>query len=316
MISDKILYKVAYLYYIEGLTQNEIAQKLNFSRNKIMTFLKKGKGKGIIEIKVNPVNEDLADLEIKLAKKYNLKECIIVDSSGNLEYLYKEMASELSLLLEKYVQNDYIIGITYGKTIRKIINEIQLDSINKNNIKVVPLMGGTGITDSIKYNSNIIASQLSEKIRGTSYIIHAPAISDSIDIKKKLESSPPVKLVYDLINKMNIAIVTVGSIDADDAIVRSGEIGIKEYNDLKNLGIVGEICFNFLDKSGNNIITEISKKIISASLESIKNTNIKILLSFSEKKINIILSVLYAKLIDIFITDKDTASLLIKNNFN
>ena len=59
----KFLSKVSKLYYLKGLTQQEIADKLNISRTKVSRYLTKARGGQIVEIKINYPAVDFSSLE-------------------------------------------------------------------------------------------------------------------------------------------------------------------------------------------------------------------------------------------------------------
>lgn len=48
----RILVKVAYMYYDENMTQQEIADKLGVSRPSVSRMLQKARQNGIVEIKI------------------------------------------------------------------------------------------------------------------------------------------------------------------------------------------------------------------------------------------------------------------------
>ncbi|MCK5567665.1 MAG: sugar-binding transcriptional regulator, partial [Actinomycetia bacterium] len=76
----RFLAKIARLYYLEGLTQQSIANKLNISRTKVSRYLTKARGGQIVEIKINYPAVDFSSLEYQIEKKYKIKECIIVST--------------------------------------------------------------------------------------------------------------------------------------------------------------------------------------------------------------------------------------------
>ena len=55
---DSLLYKVAWLYYIDGLTQKEIADRLSVSRIKIIKMLEESRKKKIVRFHFSTVYRD------------------------------------------------------------------------------------------------------------------------------------------------------------------------------------------------------------------------------------------------------------------
>ena len=95
----RLLAKIARLYYLEGLTQQTIANKLNISRTKVSRYLTKAKKDKIVEIQINYPPEDYSNMEYQIEKKYGISECIIVDDLENDEDTIRSMGDRLNNIL-------------------------------------------------------------------------------------------------------------------------------------------------------------------------------------------------------------------------
>jgi DNA-binding transcriptional regulator LsrR (DeoR family) len=89
----KFIQKIARLYYLEDMNQDEIADKFNIHRVQVSRYLQKAKKLNIVEIKVNVMKEGHQDLEREIEKKFGVKECIVVPSHENLTEILRDMAS-------------------------------------------------------------------------------------------------------------------------------------------------------------------------------------------------------------------------------
>ena len=57
--NKKTIYKILRMYYIDNLSQNEIAKRLSISRMKVARFIWSAKEQNLIEIKFNfPIYEN------------------------------------------------------------------------------------------------------------------------------------------------------------------------------------------------------------------------------------------------------------------
>ena len=110
----RLLAKIARLYYLEGLTQQTIANKLNISRTKVSRYLTKAKKDKIVEIQINYPPEDYSNMEYQIEKKYGISECIIVNNLENDEDTIRSMGNRLNnILLPDKVNRGY--GKAYTK---------------------------------------------------------------------------------------------------------------------------------------------------------------------------------------------------------
>ena len=82
---ERDIIKICYLFYNEGLSQVEIGAKMEMSRWKIGRIIKDARERGLVTITLNRPQIDLTETEIKIAKKFGIKQTIVVrinDFSG------------------------------------------------------------------------------------------------------------------------------------------------------------------------------------------------------------------------------------------
>ena len=180
----ELISKVARLYYIEGLTQQKIADKLSISRTKVSRCLNTARKEKVVEIKINSQAEDYSELEYKIEKKFKIKECSVVPSFKNREEVLKMMADPLNNLLERILVNGSYLGIGWGSSLKEVSDYINVNG--KSDIKIVPIIGGLGkIGTGIHTNS--VAKNIADRLGSISYMIHSPAILDSREIREIVE---------------------------------------------------------------------------------------------------------------------------------
>ncbi|MCJ7666189.1 MAG: winged helix-turn-helix transcriptional regulator, partial [Actinobacteria bacterium] len=72
---DNIIFKVLKYYYTDGLSQVEIAAKLDISRVAVSRYISRAKRDGLVELKIKYPNnfafERNEELEKKIKKQYN-----------------------------------------------------------------------------------------------------------------------------------------------------------------------------------------------------------------------------------------------------
>src|SRR5690606_40773930 len=70
--------RIAKMYYFQGLTQSEIANKVGISRPIISKLLQKARECGIVEIVIKDDTLRTVDLEQKLESEFPMKEVLVV----------------------------------------------------------------------------------------------------------------------------------------------------------------------------------------------------------------------------------------------
>ena len=71
---------VSELYYKDGRTQQDIAERLGISRATVINYLKQSRDQGLVEIKIKGSAYQGSELELELRRKYALKEVYITNT--------------------------------------------------------------------------------------------------------------------------------------------------------------------------------------------------------------------------------------------
>ena len=306
--SDKILSKVAILYYNEELTQDQIAKKLNISRSQVSRYLKEAKKRKIVKIEIDFLKEEFNDLENLIEKNYGINECSIIPTTANIKETYKLLSIKFCELIERVMNNTEFIAIGWGKTIYNMLLSSEFNQTYKTN--VLPLIGGLGITEEV--NSNTVAKIFADKLGGKNLIIHTPAMFDTKKVRDLVRNESGIKILLDYYKKINIAIVGIAELNQNSTFLKAINLKNEKIKMLRSIGIVGEINGLFIDKNGAFIPNEINDKMLSIQPAELKRINNVIGISFGDSKVKVIKAALRSKVIDRLITDKKTAEKILK----
>jgi DNA-binding transcriptional regulator LsrR (DeoR family) len=300
----RFLAKISRLYYLEGLTQQNIANKLNISRTKVSRYLTRARNENIVEININHPAEDFSNMEYHIEKKYNLSECTIVDTLENEESIISSMGDSLNNLLSRLLDNGSYIGIGWGNSLRELSNHINIMDLK--DIKVVPMIGGLGKTGT-GVHTNSVAQRIADRVGGISYMIHSPAVMDSREVKEIIEKDSNVKEIMDMSEKISTALIGLSDLGNDSTLIKSGSFTREDFKYLKDLGVVGDVNLIFIDSQGKHVPNILDERIVRVPLDRLKNIKNVIGVAFGKHKLDVILAALRGQIINILFTDKDTA---------
>ena len=305
-----LIFQILKLYYIDNLTQMEIAQKFNITRVAVSRFLSRARKEGLIEFKIkypknftNPRDEGLEKIFLQ---KYNLKDCIIIKTMPERIDTLKEMSSETSQLLDRIVDDNTFIGVGWGTTLDIISKYIEV--IGKKGVRVTPLVGGYGkfFDDA---HSNNIARIIAEKFNGTSYVVNIPASFDTKEIKESILADSTAKEIFKRTKMVDLAIVCMSNLGKDSSLYERGQLNDEDIYYLDKLGVIGDINYIFVDENGNfvpNVISDRTTNIFPVEL--MKSVNSVLGMAVGLKKAAILRAVLKGGLINILITDTEAAN--------
>jgi DNA-binding transcriptional regulator LsrR (DeoR family) len=74
---QRLLERVALLYYEDDLTQEDVAARLSISRSKVVRLLQEARRTGIVQIRVLAPQHANRDLERRLETRFGLQQAVV-----------------------------------------------------------------------------------------------------------------------------------------------------------------------------------------------------------------------------------------------
>jgi len=300
--------KVSELYYTHGMTQQQIANKLRISRVKVSRILTNSKKRGIVEVSINYPANNCVQLERKFKKLFSLKEVLVISSkSKSREIIYNEVTRIAAKYLLEIIQNGDILGVSWGRTLRQMSTYIKY---SRKKVDIVQLLGSVGSND---VSADEIVRRLSDSFNGKQYFLPAPAIVDNEKIKNMITSDSAITKIFEKMKQITVAIVGIGNLTKESTFVTSGYLKQSDIDFLKKSCCIADICGRFFDKGGNVIDTCFNRRVIGIDLEQLKKIPYVIGVVSGSQKAMAILGAIRSGVLNILITDEDTALEVYKN---
>jgi len=309
--NQRVALKVARLYYEDGLTQEEIANKLRLSRPKVSRLLQEARNAGLVKITVASFPESHTDLERQLEQRYNLLDVLLVELSDPDSYVHtaRELGAAAAGYFSRIVQDSDTIGLTWGLTLASMIDNLSPDK--KNRVTVVQLTGGIGEPDSETHATDLVR-RLSMMLDANLQLLPAPGIVKTVELSQLLRSEPYIAQVLEQMNRVNLAFVGIGALNRDSLMMRNERIITwKEVQPIVDRGAVGDIGLHIYDVQGNVLSSEIEQRLIGASAEIYRQIARVVGVAGGTGKYYSILGGVRGRLINTLITDIETAKRLL-----
>lgn len=303
--------KIAYWYYVLGLTQDEIAKRLNFTRQKVNQMINALKEQDIVHVTVRGFEQDNIELETKFEEKYGLKECLIVTDYGEKETAIYKVANVAAQYLEGTIKNGDTIGVSWGRTLAKIIDQMEFN--HKTECKVISLLGALNMTSQFS-KADEVARNLANKLDCPSIMLYAPLIVEHAETKEWLLREKHIKQSFDLMKQCNIAVLGIGSLTEETSIYNRGVISKEDLKVVHSRGFVGDIATNLVRPDGTWDSNPLKDRLLSADIECFKNIDNVIAVAAGESKVEAIQAVLQSGCVDTLIVDETTARKIISFN--
>lgn len=297
--------KIAYYYYKLGMTQDNIAKKMSISRQRVNRILKKCLETGIVKIVIQEFEHQNVELEIQLETLLGLNEIIIVNNAGG--EINESLGVAASSYLERVIKDNDIIGFSRGRALSSLVNNLQ--PIDRANLTVTQLVGGLNAEES-HVNSDYIVRHSSEILNAKPYFMYAPIILENKQLRDSLMKESFYSRVYDMMKACTIALVGIGDMSSKSAFVHKKFMSKTEYDILQSKNAVGEICTHYYDVTGKIIESGINDRVLAIDSDSFKNIPLRIGVGSGSEKRSAIIGALRGGLINVLITDLETAQAL------
>lgn len=299
------LEKVARMYYILEMSQQEIALNLGIGRSSVARHLKEAKEEGVIRFLVSSSSEKEAydiNLEKQIINNYKLMDTFILPSNED---------SNFEMLISSYINSilpyQGIVGVGGGSTMNQL--SLAMSSFDaRPNLNIVQTIGGFANNEKMMPSTSTIQNW-STSLKSNAIFLPAPVIVENEKIKNVYLESKSIAEVYKLISQMNMFITGIGSLK-DVQILEELEVD-KEIIDRILDESVGDINLHFFNDRGEFIFPELSNQVLGVSIKDFFKIPKRVSVAFGKEKKNAIKAALKGDLTDILITTRETAELLI-----
>lgn len=301
----QIMVQVARLYYENNLNQEDIAQRLCISRQKVSRLLIEGRAQGIIKISIldpEPADPNLAEA---LKARFGLRE-VVLASGDKLEG--EQLRSAIGLKGSEYLLNvikdDQTIGIGWGRTLFEAINLLHDGGVRR--INVIPVIGGLGDISPF-FQVNELARRLAEAFSGTFSQLYAPAFLQDSKLLDNLIKTPEFSHVMDMWKHLDMAVIGIGHVGFQEisSMFFVDHIKPDTLAQLEEKGAVGDICGRFYNIDGEQVYP--AAGVLGIGLKTLSTVPEVIAIAGGVEKIKAVLGALRGGYISTLVTDSITA---------
>jgi len=143
----ELMTRIAWLHYMEGLTQNEIGRMLKLSQPKVARLIDKAQKNGIVKFSIESPLANCLRIESEMRKQFELQDVVVVPTLQEKE-IYKSVGRAGAWYLEKVLHEGDLVGIAWGRTLKHLALAIKTAKVK--NLKFVTMVGG--LTSSASLN--------------------------------------------------------------------------------------------------------------------------------------------------------------------
>ena len=316
--STRILVKMARLYHLHGLSQDQIGRQLGVSRSKVSRMLKEARDRGLVEITIHAPVLAALDLERQLEAALGLREAVVVssgdDTGGHAPGAVADAASDYLL---RMLRPDDVLGVSGGETVAHIAQMLpQGQMIGTGIVQLGSAL--TYVGGHPTHSSAEVALHVAQKLGSTErlVLIPIPSLLDTETIRDALLRDTGVQRAMARLATCTVALVGIGALEPQagatvDAVGYShrpeSPVTSDELAELESVGAVGEICARFFDVDGRPCVTSLDRRMVALDLPRLRDVPLVIGVACGRRKARAILGAVRGGYVKTLVTDEATA---------
>jgi deoxyribonucleoside regulator len=306
--TDRLRARAVWLYHVEGSTQNDIALQLGISRVMVVRLLADARRRNEVRVIVSAPLAELIELEREIETSYGINRVIIAPFAESDEDPVKVIAAAAGNFISGLMKSGMTVGVGWGRTLYNTLPFISGETLEA--FRVVSLLGG--IAAARRFNPAEFAWQFAELFQAEGFLIPAPAVVDSPETKHALLERCGLSAIFEMADKLDVALLSVGGISTLTTSYRTGYITESDRRSLIDAGAVGDVLYNFIDENGAVIDHDVNARVISVNLANLRRTTERVLISGGKEKRIALRAALKTLSPTTLITDELTASDLLR----
>lgn len=269
--------RAAWLAYVGGHTQEQIAERLGVSRIKAQRLIALATQSGLVKFFVEGVPAECMALEEQLMQAFKLKRCVVVpnlledadeESTGVIPVLAVAAARYLTRVLE--AGEVRTIGVGHGRTLAAMVEK--LPASNRQDTRFVSLLGS--LTRRSAANPFDVIAKLAERTGGECYFMPVPFLADSQADAQVLRAQRGVQHVLGLVRECQLCVVGVGDIGPGTRLQSTHSVTAEELETLRQAGAVGELAGCFVAANGQPVPCEMNERAVGATLDDLRGRDV------------------------------------------
>lgn len=289
-------YTAARLYYLEDLSQAEVAERLGVSRSTVSRLLARARDLQIVRIEVRPPApaDGLAD---GLVDRLGLRGAMVVPAAPGVA-LAALADPARRVLASLDLAPGSVLALGWG---RAMVEVVAAGVPPLPGVVIVPTIGGMAEKDA-SFQLNELVRRAAVASGGQASFLHAPALP-SPALRRSLERDPAMRAVLTCWDNISVAVVGVGGPPSTDDHARAhlpGGTGALA-------DAVGDVSWHYFDPAGEPVRYPEEERLLGVSREQLAAAGTLVAVAAGAHKAPSILGACRAGLLDVLVTEATTA---------
>ncbi|MEM9633175.1 MAG: sugar-binding domain-containing protein [Pseudomonadota bacterium] len=301
--------RAAWLSFVGGRTQGEIAAQLGVSPAKVHRLIAHAQKAGYVKFQVDGRPKECLELEEELAHNFKLKNCIIAPDlgGGDDESALRAVAVSASQFLTGLLTGANVkrLGVGMGRTLTASVEA--LPKIARSDLEIMSICGS--LTRTLAANPYDIIQKMQERTGGVGYYLPVPYFAENQDEKAMFLTQRSVQDLMERARQSDAFLVGIGSVENEGHLVQRGMISKQEQEDLMSGGAVSDLMGRFLTIEGELAPDSLGDCAVGLHFDEVRGSRV-IALVGGESKVDATLAALRTGVITDLVADETLARAL------
>jgi DNA-binding transcriptional regulator LsrR (DeoR family) len=269
--------RAAWLSFIGGYTQSEIARRLSVSPAKAHRLIALAQDRGLVKVFIEGAPAECIAHEEVLVRHFGLHNCIVapaLDGGSANEGEFASVGAAAARFLHRVLfsmEPGALVGVGKGRSLVAAMDRIP--ALKRPDLRFVSVSGS--LTRKLSANPFDVVNRLVERTGGEGYFLPVPYLAADETEKEVLLAQKSVQDMLDLARQAEVVIVGVGTLEEEDAHIRQvGVIDEAEWEELKSLETAGDILGSFVDIDGRPVDSRVNAYSLGLGLEELRGRRV------------------------------------------
>lgn len=302
-VNDDLKTRVAWLYYMEGMTQDEVAQTVGLSRARVLRILANARNDGSVQIRVTTKTSACVELERRLEDIWGLERAIVVPTPNDPANVNRIIGIEMARYLNASLRPDMSIGLGWGSTLTAGVPAIEQKPAS--GLKVISLLGG--LTRVAQVNPSEFAWRVADRLSAECFLMAGPVFAPDAETCQALMSHGGIAELSERARALDVALLSLGDLTPHSIFVKYGLLTQEEIISLERAGAVGDILCRFVNAEGEIVDHPVNDRVFAIHPHDLRKARKLVLASGGWNKITILRAAMKMLSPSTLITDEDVA---------
>lgn len=304
------LAEIAWLYYGEERTQEQIAQETGLSRPTISRMLKDAREHGVVEIRIHYPYQTVPRLEEQLRSELGLDEVRVLATKdggpefGHLNDVPQRVGTLAARYLQKHIPDHSTIGVGWGSMVYHVVNSGHL--ARKRGMTVAQIQGSiSGATQDI--DGARITAALGRLLGARVYLLSAPMVVADPAVRTGLMRDEHIRQTLEIGRRADTLVVGIGAVTPQSGLYRAGYLNDADLDYIRAEGAVGDVCGSYFNQHGAMCRLELNDRTIALDAEAMRKVSRRVGVSCGVAKALPNIGAARSGLINVLVCDEHAA---------